>query len=108
MSYLPRSHQEKCNHESQRSTNLRSVSFAGGLPRTTFLERAVLLGKDDTITPKTTVIGRRDTPGSGTSQDFTLPADRLDPGEIENDLNRQALARTKNDPTHAAKLLYLS
>lgn len=72
------------------------------------LERAVLLCKGDTITPEDIVVGRPDAHAPATSQDFVLPADGLDLGEVENDLIRQALARTKNNQTQAAKLLNLS
>jgi transcriptional regulator with PAS, ATPase and Fis domain len=70
------------------------------------MERAVLLSKGDTIGADDLVLGRPPQP-EGNSQ-YVLPKDGVDMHELENELIRQALARTDNNQTQAAKLLNLS
>ncbi len=73
------------------------------------LERAVLLCKGDTIGGDDVVVGRVDS--AGASVDFshiTLPPGGLDLRELESKLIREAMARTDNNQTKAAKLLKLS
>lgn len=69
-------------------------------------ERAVLLCKGDKITAEDIVIGRGGA-GAADDQGFVLPAGGINFQELENDLIRQALARTNNNQTQAAKLLKL-
>jgi len=70
------------------------------------IERAVLLSKGDTIGADDLVLGRTIQPESNSH--YILPSDGVDMHEMENDLIRQALARTGNNQTQAAKLLNLS
>ncbi len=70
------------------------------------IERAVLLSKGDTIGADDLVLGRTIQP-EGNSH-YVLPNDGVDMHELENELIRQALARTGNNQTQAAKLLNLS
>ncbi len=70
------------------------------------IERAVLLSKGDTIGHEDLVLGRA-TELDGDIH-YVLPLDGVDLHEVENDLIRQALARTGNNQTQAAKLLNLS
>ncbi len=73
------------------------------------IERAVLLSEGDTILPDDIVLGRLKQASTGTdSIAFTLPASGVDLRELENKLIRQALSRTNNNQTQAAKLLHLS
>ncbi|MCH7808160.1 MAG: sigma-54-dependent Fis family transcriptional regulator [Planctomycetes bacterium] len=71
-------------------------------------ERAVLLLTGDTITTDDIMLGRPESDQSPGKTGFTLPAEGIDLRELEDDLLRQALARTKNNKTRAAKLLRLS
>ncbi len=71
------------------------------------IERAVLLCRGDTITEEDIVLGRPDT-STQAQGGFVLPASGTDFHELENSLIRQALARTNNNQTQAAKLLNLS
>lgn len=71
------------------------------------VERAVLLSREDKITGSDIVVGRsgaKTEPNGG----FVLPPGGLNFRELENSLIRQALARTNNNQTQAAKLLNLS
>lgn len=70
------------------------------------MERAVLLGKHDTIRPDDLVLGRGD--GDGRPFAIELPAGGISLQTVEEQLVRQALAQTGNNQTKAAKLLYLS
>ena len=83
------------------------------------LERAVLLSKDEIIGSDDIVLGRvASDPGTGQLADQAvsgsdaggvfLPPGGLDLRELENKLIIQALARTNNNQTQAAKLLHLS
>lgn len=72
------------------------------------IERAVLLSEGDTIGPQDIVIGQGGRSEAGGGAAFALPASGLDLHELENALVIQALARSKNNQTHAAKLLGLS
>jgi len=76
------------------------------------IERAVLLSKGDVITPDDIVLGRPE-PHSWEwdLENFTLPPEGFDFDKLrklEGQLLRQALARTNNNQTQAAKLLNLS
>jgi len=73
------------------------------------LERAVLLCKGDTIGADDVVVGRVDSAGASLDlSHITLPPGGLDLRELESKLIRQAMARTDNNQTKAAKLLKLS
>jgi len=71
-------------------------------------ERAVLLSKSDTLTPGDLVLGRPETVDEGTASEFSLPGEGIDLRGLEDTLVRQALERSDNDHTQAAKLLGLS
>ena len=72
------------------------------------IERAVLLSQGDTIGPPDIVVGPvgRIEPLASTA--ITLPPTGIDFHELENSLVVQALARSNNNQTHAARLLGLS
>jgi len=72
------------------------------------LERAVLLCKTDTIMHSDIVLGQEDRSTGLEENGFVLPPKGVDLRELENSLIRQALARTDNNQTQAAKLLHLS
>ncbi len=73
------------------------------------IERAVLLCKSDRMAPDDIALGRVDDAPSGTDMNgILLPPGGVDLRELENHLIRQALARTHNNQTQAAKLLHLS
>jgi len=73
------------------------------------LERAVLLCKGDTIGADDFVVGRVDSAGASLDLSrITLPPGGLDLRELESKLIREAMARTDNNQTKAAKLLKLS
>lgn len=73
------------------------------------IERAVLLSEGDTILPDDIVLGRLKQASAGSDAiAFALPAAGVDLRELENKLIRQALSRTNNNQTQAAKLLHLS
>ena len=73
------------------------------------LERAVLLSESDVLTADDIVLGRDD-PARHTTDglQLALPPEGIDLREVEQKLMKQALARTKNNQTQAAKLLHLS
>jgi DNA-binding NtrC family response regulator len=72
------------------------------------IERAVLLGKGPVIQPSDLVLGRPTaTPAEPSAGPFTLPAGGIDLHQVEQSLIEQAMARTQNNQTHAAKLLNL-
>ncbi len=71
------------------------------------MERAVLLTREETILAEDVVLGRPDRPEQ-MAGGFVLPADGIDFHELENSLIKQALTRTNNNQTQAAKLLHLS
>lgn len=71
------------------------------------MERAVLLSRSDTIGAPDLVLGHAPTHESSACG-YTIPHDGVDLHQLENDLIRQALARTNNNQTQAAKLLSLS
>ncbi|HNQ24906.1 MAG TPA: sigma-54 dependent transcriptional regulator [Phycisphaerae bacterium] len=72
-------------------------------------ERAVLLCPGDHITAGDIVLGPQDPAKLQTGYGaFVLPPGGIDFRELENQLIRQALARTNNNQTQAAKLLNLS
>jgi transcriptional regulator with PAS, ATPase and Fis domain len=73
------------------------------------LERAVLLCKGDTIGGDDVVVGRVDSAGASLDlSHITLPPGGLDLRELESKLIREAMTRTSNNQTQAAKLLKLS
>jgi len=73
------------------------------------LERAVLLCKGDTVGADDVVVGRVDSAGASLDlSHITLPPGGLDLRELESKLIREAMARTDNNQTKAAKLLKLS
>ena len=73
------------------------------------LERAALLCKGDTIGPDDVVVGRVDSAGAALDLGhITLPSAGLDLRELESKLIREAMSRTNNNQTQAAKLLKLS
>jgi DNA-binding NtrC family response regulator len=72
-------------------------------------ERAVLLRKGETIRAEDIVLGPADQPEAAAQLSCSaLPAAGIDLRELESRLIREALARTDNDQTQAAKLLHLS
>ncbi len=72
------------------------------------IERAVLLAKSDVISAEDFVLGHAEQSGLSADGGVCLPASGVDLREMENGLIRQALARTGNNQTQAAKLLGLS
>lgn len=73
------------------------------------LERAVLLCKGETLMADDMVLGRADqATASSKTSGIILPPGGIDLREVENDLIQQALVRTNNNQTRAAKLLHLS
>ncbi|GJM26748.1 MAG: acetoacetate metabolism regulatory protein AtoC [Phycisphaerae bacterium] len=72
-------------------------------------ERAVLLGKGETLAPEDMVLGRNNQLGQGDLlANFQLPPDGIDLFVLEEHLLRKALERTKQNQSQAAKLLSLS
>jgi DNA-binding NtrC family response regulator len=71
------------------------------------IERAVLLAKGDSLRPDDITLTRAGHRESGGSH-LSLPPEGLDLEELEEDLVKQALERTANNQTKAAKLLNLS
>lgn len=71
-------------------------------------ERGALLCDGDTIKASDVVLGQSDRQAAGDDNGFILPTKGVDLHEFENNLIRQALARTNNNQTKAAKLLHLS
>jgi len=72
------------------------------------LERAVLLSRTECIGPDDIVLGPLDAVTSTSGASLVLPAKGIDLRALENNLIRQALARSNNNQTQAAKLLRLS
>jgi DNA-binding NtrC family response regulator len=76
------------------------------------VERAVLLCKDETVSGEDIVLGRAEPQTwEWDIESFTLPPEGFDFDRLrvlESHLLRQALARTNNNQTQAAKLLNLS
>jgi transcriptional regulator with GAF, ATPase, and Fis domain len=70
------------------------------------IERAVLLSREETIGESDLVLGRG-LPANPTPS-IVLPTEGLDLQRIEHDLVKQALERTDNNQTRAARLLNLS
>jgi DNA-binding NtrC family response regulator len=68
----------------------------------------VLLCDDNTIGASDVVLGQSDRTQRTDDDGFILPPKGIDLRELENSLIRQALARTNNNQTRAAKLLHLS
>ena len=96
--------------EDQAYTKLAGYSWPGNVRELrNVLERAVLLCKGDSIGAEDVVVGRVDSAGAGLDLGgATLPAGGLDLRELESKLIREAMARTNNNQTQAAKLLKLS
>ena len=74
------------------------------------IERAVLLSAGTKLTAEDIVLGRQEASPAGKTAgvDVSLPPGGIDLRDIEEKLIRQALARTNNNQTQAAKLLRLS
>jgi len=73
------------------------------------LERAVLLAQSDKLTPDDINLGPAEKRiNIANPEELTLPPGGIDLRELENKLIREALARTNNNQTKAAKLLKLS
>jgi len=73
------------------------------------LERAVLLSLGDTITAEDIVLGPKSSQSAESSDGMvSIPDGGLDLGELEAKLLKQALQRTNNNQSQAAKLLNLS
>ncbi len=73
------------------------------------VERAVLLSKSDVLGTADIVLGRVDQGASGSDGlGIVLPVSGINLRELEDTLIRQALARTDNNQSKAAKLLHLS
>lgn len=73
------------------------------------LERAVLLGKGETVTAGDLVLGSAEPAAATVSLDaIQLPEAGLDLRDVETRLIRQAMSRANNNQTQAAKLLKLS
>jgi len=72
------------------------------------IERAVLLSQGDTIGPQDIVVGQADRLDAITNNSITLPTKEIDLHELEDSRVLQALTRSNNNRTHAAKLLGLS
>jgi transcriptional regulator with PAS, ATPase and Fis domain len=96
--------------EDQAYTKLAGYSWPGNVRELrNVLERAVLLCKGDGIGAEDVVVGRVDSAGAGLDLGGpTLPTGGLDLRELESKLIREAMARTNNNQTQAAKLLKLS
>jgi two-component system response regulator AtoC len=71
-------------------------------------ERAVLLSKSESLTPEDCVLGRAEPVEKQAGTEIALPAEGVDLRGLEDGLLRQALDRSNNDHTQAAKLLGLS
>ena len=95
--------------EQEAFDRLRSYSWPGNVRelRNT-IERAVILSKSETLTASDFVIGRQDESCSFNLRGLQLPPDGVDLHDVEAELVRQALQRTTNNQTKAAKLLGLS
>jgi transcriptional regulator with GAF, ATPase, and Fis domain len=68
----------------------------------------VLLSQGDTIGPHDIVIGQSDPMDIGSNRGMALPVAGIDMHQLENSLVVQALTRSNNNQTHAARLLGLS
>jgi len=92
---------------------LQSYSWPGNVRELrNVIERAVLLGRNNLVTPDDLVLARTETQGWEWNLDhITLPPDGFDFEKLrrlERQLLEQALARTSNNQTQAARLLNLS
>ena len=86
---------------------LKSYAWPGNVREIrNVIERAVLLSSGDCLTRDDLVLGRGKRQTDGGS--FALPPDGMDLHKLEDELVREALARTGNNQTKAAKLLGLS
>ncbi|GIK16721.1 MAG: acetoacetate metabolism regulatory protein AtoC [Planctomycetota bacterium] len=72
------------------------------------IERAVLLARGDTLTGDDIVVGGGGRPSSATSRTtFSLPPEGINLKMLEGELIRQAMERSGNNQTQAARLLGL-
>ncbi|GMU36749.1 MAG: sigma-54 dependent transcriptional regulator [Phycisphaerae bacterium] len=72
------------------------------------IERAVLLARGDTLTGDDIVVGGGGRPSSSTSRTtFSLPPEGINLKMLEGELIRQAMERSGNNQTQAARLLGL-
>lgn len=98
------------NISSETYDKLNGYSWPGNVRELrNVIERAVLLLSGDALEVDDIVLGRVDQMGKDSDGiAFALPAGGVDLHELENKLVRQALTRTNNNQTQAAKLLHLS
>jgi DNA-binding NtrC family response regulator len=97
--------------EEKAYTKLAEYSWPGNVRELrNVLERAVLLGKGATIGPEDLVLGRPggEVAATASLDAINLPESGLNLFDVESRLIRQAMARTNNNQTQAAKLLKLS
>jgi two-component system, NtrC family, response regulator AtoC len=92
---------------------LRGYSWPGNVRELrNVIERAVLLCKNNTVTPEDIVLGRSENqPWEWDIDNMILPPEGFDFDKLrrlESHLLRQALERTNNNQTQAARLLNLS
>ncbi len=73
------------------------------------IERAVLLCKGETIGADDVILGRENQEATAAGlTGIVLPPGGIDLGQLENKLIQEALTRTNNNQSQAAKLLHLS
>ncbi len=90
-------------------TKLTSYAWPGNVRELrNVCERAVLLSKGDAILDNDIVLGRIEAQGNLGQAGLSLPEKGIDLHDLEGQLIRQALERTGNNQTKAAKLLNLS
>ncbi len=88
---------------------LRTYSWPGNVRELrNSIERAVILSRGEVLTKSDLVLGQTNTNTTAGIGDLQLPAQGVDLHEIEAEFVRQALRRTDNNQTKAAKLLHLS
>ncbi len=90
-------------------TKLTSYAWPGNVRELrNVCERAVLLSKGEAILDNDIVLGRIEAQEALGQSSLTLPEKGIDLRDLEGQLIRQALERTGNNQTKAAKLLYLT
>jgi DNA-binding NtrC family response regulator len=88
---------------------MRTYSWPGNVRELrNSIERAVILSRGEVLTRSDLVLGQTNTNTTAGIGDLQLPAQGVDLHEIEAEFVRQALRRTDNNQTKAAKLLHLS
>ncbi len=88
---------------------LRTYSWPGNVRELrNSIERAVILSRGEVLTKADLVLGQTNTGTTAGIGDLQLPPQGVDLHEIEAEFVRQALRRTGNNQTKAAKLLHLS